>query len=668
MSPMGIDRSSTAVGSSQRTAPDLDDRPRQVPDSIFIAGMLLAILAVATLSLKTQPAALATAAWWPNAGIALALGIRFPRRYTWLLALAVGAATLPVVIWAGRPAPLAVALTAAVGIEMIAGTLLLRGREDRTPTLSSTRDLVRFLTIVIAVSALYGLLAAGLSWLLGDHAGAWDRLLTAAPKHAAGVLMLTPLFMDLPRRHQRAKYIESAVQAFAAVAVAIVVFVLNHRLPLAFLPFLPLAWAALRMSTRLLFLVMLAVAVIASYGSAHGMGPFSFERLGPAAGTVTLQVFQMSMVAVFLALSLVVGSERATSLRLYESEELFRKSFNSSVAGKLMVTRGPVHWTVDRSNRSARELLPGLPEGAASLDEVLGPEATDQLSAAADSLVDGNARLTLRLADGRSLSVSAAVIAERPNGTLLVLHFNDITESLRVRHLEQEELNRAAEVQRALLPDELPDTPGWTFGTSTTPANQVGGDFYDVRVRKDKVVVSLGDVMGKGMDAGMLAAATRAVLRSQDPCGNPAQIVSHTARVLEGDLRRVGAFVTLAYVLVDMESGDFDFTDAGHGLHFIARAETGLTERLASADMPLGLGERWHEISGSLAPGDAILLVSDGVLDLWGGSVEELEQVITRCVNRDGISPQAIVDELCAVVGHHDVDDDVTAVVLRRER
>ncbi|MET0704159.1 MAG: SpoIIE family protein phosphatase [Mycobacterium sp.] len=631
--------------------------------------MLLAIFVLAIVSLQVQPAALTTAAWWPNAGLGIALGMRFPRRYTWMLAVAVAVVTLPAVLWAGRPPLLAIALAVAVAVEMAVGTLLLRGREDHPPTLFTSRDLGRFFLIAIASGVTYSLIASSSSWLLGDHAGAWDRLMTAAPKHAAGILLLTPLFMNLPRRQHRASYVESTAQVFISLAVAIVVFVVNDTLPLAFLPFLPLAWAALRMSTRLLFLVMLAIAIIASLGSAHGAGPFSFDRLGPTAGTVTLQAFQMSMVVVFLALSLAVGSERAKSLQLYESEELFRKSFNSSVAGKLMVTRGPVHWTVDRSNSSARELLPGLDDGAASLDEVLGPEASGLLSAAADSLIDGNARLTLTLTDGRSLNVSVAVLGERPEGTLMALHFHDITESRRVRQLEQDERNRAAEVQRALSPDNFPDTPGWTFGTSTTPANQVGGDFYDVRVCDHNVVVSLGDVMGKGMDAGMLAAATRAVLRSYDPITIPAKVVSDTARVLEGDLRRISAFVTLAYVLVDMDSGSFSFTDAGHGLHFVTRAESGKIERLASTDLPLGLGEQWREISGSLGPGDTILLVSDGVLDMWGGSVEGLEEAIALCLRRDGISTQAFVDELCAVAGvlNH-LDDDVTAVALRRER
>lgn len=357
---------------------------------------------------------------------------------------------------------------------------------------------------------------------------------------------------------------------------------------------------------------------------------------------------------------------RAARAELYESEELFRKSFNSSVAGKLLVLRTPTQWIVERANPSAQDLLPGLQAGETNLHALMGQDGMAELSAVAHSLVDDNARLTFRLADGRSLNVSIAAIGEKPEGTQFVMHFHDVTESERLRQLEQDEMNRAAAVQRALVPGILPATPGWTFGTSTSPARQVGGDFYDVRVRQPSIVLSLGDVMGKGMDAGMLAAATRTALRSHDPGTTPSDVVNGAAGILDGDLRRISAFVTLAYVLVDMDSGDFRFADAGHGLHFVVRTSSGRVERLASDDMPMGLGNHWRELSDRLAPGDMILLVSDGVLDLWGGSVAGLEEAIARCANGNGMSPQEFVDALCADAGDMADADDVTAVALCR--
>jgi serine phosphatase RsbU (regulator of sigma subunit)/integral membrane sensor domain MASE1 len=585
-----------------------------------------------------------------------------------MLALAVASVTVPILVWAGRPAPLATALVAAFTVEIITGTLLLRGRRDRRPRLLTPGDLARFLAIGVVSTTLYGLLASAAFYLFGDPAGAVETLQTGVLKHLAAIALLTPLLMAPTHRKQQAGFVETVGHVIWTLGTATGVFLFNHTLlPLAFLTFPSLVAATLRLSTRQLSLVLVGVAAIASHGSANGLGPFAFDQIGGAPGVALLEAYQLSIVAVLLTLSLLVGSERETSSRLHDSEELFRKSFNSSVAGKLMGLRTANQWIVERANPSARDLLPGLRQGIRNLDSLMGRKAITKLSEAADSMVGDNARITVQLADGRSLHVSLAVIGEKPEGSQFVLHFHDVTESERLRQLELEEMNRAAEVQRALAPDKLPATPGWTIGAFTIPARQIGGDFYDVRVHESAIAISLGDVMGKGMDAGMLAAATRTALRSIDLESSPSDVVTRAADILDGDLRRISAFVTLAYVRVDMESGEFQITDAGHGLHFVLRTTAGRVERLISKDMPLGLGDRWREISNYLAPGDMILLVSDGVLDRWGGLLESLEEAITQCAKRDGITPQAVVDTLCTDADDMvDDGDDITAVALCR--
>ena len=637
----------------------------RAPDALVIAANLFSVAAVGALSIVSQPADMSTPPLWPASGIALGLGACFPRRYLWFLAPAVAAVSFPVVWWAGRPPTLALTLAIAFAIEMAVGTLLLRGRRDRVPRLATPRDLVVFFGIALIATAVYGLVAFSAFSLFGDHAAALESAETALLKHAAGIALLTPLFITPPLRNQQAGYAESMVIAVVTLAVTGAVFAVGPA-PLEYLPFLPLVWAALRMSTWILSLLMVGVASISANGSIFGSGPLSFELWGVSTGTILMQVYQMSMVAVFLTLSIVVGSEREMSTRLHESEELFRKSFNSSVAGKLMGVRTTNQWIVERANPSARDLLPGLREGIRNLDTLMGRDAVDRLTEAVDALVGDNARITVRLADGRSLNVSIAVIGDKPEGTQFVLHFHDVTESEKLRQLEQEEMNRAIEVQRALSPNNLPQTPGWTFGSSNSPARQIGGDFYDVRVHQPSIVLSLGDVMGKGIDAGMLAAATRTALRSHNPDTTPSAVITGAAGILEADLRRISAFVTLSYVLVDTESGDFRFADAGHGLHYVIRTKTGRIERLSSDDMPVGVGSEWRERSDRLAPGDMILLVSDGVLDLWGGSLDGLEDAIAQCGNGDGTGPQAVVDYLCADPGDLVDGDDVTAVALRR--
>lgn len=422
----------------------------------------------------------------------------------------------------------------------------------------------------------------------------------------------------------------------------------------------------------LTFLVRNAVArpVAAVAAACRRVAQGDFDADIPVEGPSDIRGIAMDAAAMRRRIVDELETSQAAQAELYESEELFRKSFNSSVAGKLLVVRTSTQWLVERANPSAHDQLPGLREGITNLEALLGHDGMAELSAVADTLVDGNdddnARLTLRVADGRSLHVSIAVIGTKPKGIQFVLHFHDVTESERLRKLEQEEMKRAVEVQRALVPEVLPATPGWTFGTFTSPARQIGGDFYDVRVDRPFIVLSLGDVMGKGMDAGMLAAAARTALRCNDATRTPSDVVTSAAGILDGDLRRVSAFLTLAHVVVDMESGAFRFADAGHGLHFVIRNDSTGVERLSTTDMPVGLGDHWRELSDRLAPGDMIVLVSDGVLDLWGGSLEGLAEAISNCANVTGTNPQAIVDHLCANAGELMDGDDVTAVVLCR--
>lgn len=634
---------------------------------VFVILCLLAIAVISWFSLVTQPAALATTAWWPAAGVALGLGLRLPRRWVWPLAAVVAAITLPLALWAGRPALLAAGLSVAAGLEMVVGTLIMRGRRDVLPTLSAPRDIGRLLVAVSASAAAFDMLAVAVSLAVGDTAGAWTRLVTSAPRHAAGMILLAPLFVSHPRRPRVAQPLETALQVVATLAVAVFVFVLNDLLPLAFLPFLPLVWAAMRLTTRMMLVEMLAVALIASVGSAAGRGPFSFDRLTPETGSIVLQIFELSIVIVFLALSLAVGQERETARRLNISEELFRRNFEASVAGSLIVARDGDGWAVRRSNRSAEEILPALSAGRTRLDDLLGSQASEALSRHADRVADGYREVRVTTDAGRILHFSIVAISAEPADSLLALQFRDITEISRARQLERDEIARAAEVQRALLPWSLPTVAGWQAAAKSVPAKQVGGDFYDLRLQGAKVVLSLGDVMGKGMGAGMLAAASRAALRTNPLDLPPAAAVRNAAAALDGDLHRSGAFVTVAYVHVNLTSGEYRFADAGHGLHFVVRDCGATVERVTSGDLPIGLGADWHERRGRLDPGDAVLLVSDGVMDVWGGTVEELHRAVTEIARRHCGDARALIDALCAGAAKVSDVDDVTALIFGRE-
>lgn len=641
--------------------------PATTPGAVFIIVALLAILLASWLSFATRPTAQISTTWWPAAGVALGLGLRLPSRHLWILAPIVSITTLPLLLWAGRPLPVAIVFATAVGVELVVGTLIFRGRANVRPRLAALSDFTRLMLAASAASVVYAVMTGAALLVFGSQQEALTQLITAAPKHAAGILLITPLFMDVPRRRRAATVAEELVQTAFATAVVVFIFITNNELPLAFLAFVPLVWAATRLTTRKLLVQILVVAAVASFASTRGDGPFAFDVHGPETGGVLLQLFELTMVVTLITLSLMVGLERDTAARLHRSEELFRTSFASSVAGQLMVSRSGSQWIIRERNPAAAAMLPEVRDGA-PLEAVLGHSATDTLTTATTTLDDGNnTRLYLTTDEGRSLDVSIAAIGDHGHGEVFALHFFDVTEALRVRRLEQAELDRAGEVQRALVPGHLPVTPGWSIGAVSVPAKQVGGDFYDIRLHMPHAVVSLGDVMGKGMGAGMLAAATRSALRSSTPDTRPAVAVAHAAEVLQSDLQTVGAFITMSYALVDLISGDFRSVDAGHGLHFVLRA-SGQVERLASEDMPVGLDSAWEELHGTLHPGDGILVVSDGLMEVWGGSVADLHDAVARCVQRfAGVGAQALVEAMCAESDPSDDRDDVTAVLLKRD-
>lgn len=90
-------------------------------------------------------------------------------------------------------------------------------------------------------------------------------------------------------------------------------------------------------------------------------------------------------------------------------------------------------------------------------------------------------------------------------------------------------------------------------------------------------------------------------------------------------------------------------------------------ERLASDDLPLGIGKSWDEITGVLEPGDIVLLLSDGVLELWGGTLKGFQDAITRNAKSHNANPQAFATAFCSGANDSLDRDDLTAVILRRE-
>ena len=200
------------------------------------------------------------------------------------------------------------------------------------------------------------------------------------------------------------------------------------------------------------------------------------------------------------------------------------------------------------------------------------------------------------------------------------------------------------------------------------PHGAVSGDLHAWAEGGDVVTATLADVMGKGAAAGALAEALRRSLY-EGPDGTevpPATALSTAARALGPQLAEAGSFVTLFHARVDTLSGDVEYVDAGHGLTLHLRA-AGPVERLSSHDLPLGLqdaAEGWTTGTLRLEPGDALVSVSDGVLDVYDSTLASLDRVVADLrAERD---VEAFLDAFSVKVGVARVDDDVTVLVVTR--
>ena len=257
--------------------------------------------------------------------------------------------------------------------------------------------------------------------------------------------------------------------------------------------------------------------------------------------------------------------------------------------------------------------------------------------------------------------------------TTLALVVNELSRQyaaqLRLSHEREElvrtEIERAADVQRSLLPGTLFRTPGWSMAGTCLPSTAVGGDFFDWYRTDDGLAVTLGDVMGKGVGAGLIAAAVRAAVRSSRRDPDPGAAILRASEGLSTDLdERTVVFTTLFHAR--LRGDELHWADAGHGLTIVVRADGG-SERLAATDLPLGLGmdDHWETSTTPFGAGDLLISSSDGVLDLFGGGLDAMDHV--AALARADMRPEAVVRALTELAREQGHDDDVTVVALRRE-
>ena len=179
------------------------------------------------------------------------------------------------------------------------------------------------------------------------------------------------------------------------------------------------------------------------------------------------------------------------------------------------------------------------------------------------------------------------------------------------------DLEVAREIQNAMLPEGTWSGPGVEAFGLTKPANTVGGDFYDILPQPDgTVLVALGDVAGKASPAALLMALLLAILRTLVDERLPLPDLVRRLNLQVTRHAPPSRFITLFLASFDPRTGRLEFVNAGQTPPLLRR-QNGSIERLMSGGVALGMFEGSTYSSGELhmAPGDALLLYSDGLTE-----------------------------------------------------
>ncbi len=243
---------------------------------------------------------------------------------------------------------------------------------------------------------------------------------------------------------------------------------------------------------------------------------------------------------------------------------------------------------------------------------------------------------------------------------------------VRSRERLEQELRVAQLIQQQFLPKELPQLPGWQVAAYYRPARQVGGDFYDFFQLPDgRIGLVVGDVTDKGVPAALVMATTHSILRSEGPrLVSPSQVLKRANDLLYPDIP-AHMFITCLYAVVDPTTGHIQYANAGHNLPYV-RTNDGV-EELRATGMPLGLmpDMTYEEKEATLAPGDHVLLHSDGLVEAHNPNREMFGFDRLKALVGDHAASSELIDqclnELDSFTGTGwEQEDDITLVSLQR--
>lgn len=243
----------------------------------------------------------------------------------------------------------------------------------------------------------------------------------------------------------------------------------------------------------------------------------------------------------------------------------------------------------------------------------------------------------------------------------------------------ERDLEVAGQVQRSLLPEQLPEVAGYEFFAHYAAALSVGGDYYDfVPLPHQRLAVTVGDVAGKGVSAAILMAKLSSEMRTALLAEeDPAAAIARLNDVLYPHTQRTHRFVTLAVAVLDPQRQSVSIINAGHLPPVLYRRATNTFQEAvprSTAGTVLGLdrGLKYESCPVAIQPGDCLLLFTDGVCEAVNVRRKHLllDGIFATLKGGGPYCPRTMGERLVKAVEQHAVKgsplDDVTLVSFGR--
>jgi serine phosphatase RsbU (regulator of sigma subunit) len=306
---------------------------------------------------------------------------------------------------------------------------------------------------------------------------------------------------------------------------------------------------------------------------------------------------------------------------------------------------------------------------------------------------EGCPRYPLQTKDGYLL---AELVVAPPIGRALSLYEEDFLEGLSLqagvalenaryheRNLEwtrvQRDLEAARLIQRSLLPQQLPEIPGYSIAFRSTACYEVGGDYVDIIELPDGAqIMTVADVAGKGLASAIVGTSFRSAFRAIATAGVPlAELAGrlndqHYSEGVEARRR----YVTAIFLRLEPATHTLEVVNAGHNPGFLVTGGNGQpAQQIVASGTPIGLvpGMQYTSETFAFPSGSKLLFYTDGLTEVFKGDDEFGTERLLSAFSGSNLSESAALldslwQELHDFCGGAHQEDDMTALALLREQ